>query len=260
MAARIGEAAGTIAPAGISVQLYSVRSAMALDPQVAIGRLAALGLTQVEPYRFHLMVDDLERAFADHGVTAPSAHAPLLSMDDPGSAFAAAQRLGIGVVIDPATPPEAWATRAGVEGIARRLGELAHRAADAGVRVGYHNHYWEFAARVEGAVAFDVFADALDPGVVLEIDTYWVEVGGQSAPAVLRALGDRVEFIHAKDGPLTRDTKAQVALGLGAMDVPAVLAAAPRAVRVIEFDDTTGDVFDGIAASLSYLRAAEPEV
>jgi len=38
------------------------------------------------------------------------------------------------------------------------------------------------------------------------------------------------------------------------MDMPAVLAAAPRALRVIEFDDYRGDPFDGIAASLAYLR------
>lgn len=40
----------------------------------------------------------------------------------------------------------------------------------------------------------------------------------------------------------------------GGMDMPAVLAAAPRALRVIEFDDYRGDPFDGIAASLAYLR------
>lgn len=240
--------------AGISVQLYSVREAMAQGIRAAIGRLADIGLTQVEPYGVHAMPDDLDRALVEFGMTAPSGHAPLLTLDDPAAVLARAQDLGMEVVIDPFTPPDLWASRDSVLDLAARLGRLALLGEDHGVRVGYHNHSWEFSSRIDGAVAFDVFTDALDPAVVLEIDAYWVEVGGSSAPHVLRSLGERVALIHAKDGPRTKDTKAQVALGRGAMDMPAVLAAAPNATRVIEFDDTEGDVCDGIAASLAYLR------
>ncbi len=41
--------------------------------------------------------------------------------------------------------------------------------------------------------------------------------------------------------------------GQGDVDVAAVLAAAPHALRVVEFDDYAGDVFDGIAASYAWL-------
>jgi hypothetical protein len=34
-----------------------------------------------------------------------------------------------------------------------------------------------------------------------------------------------------------------------------VLAAAPQAVRVIEFDDYAGDVFEGLAESIAFLTA-----
>lgn len=66
---------------------------------------------------------------------------------------------------------------------------------------------------------------------------------------------DRVAFLHVKDGPLTDVDADQLPAGAGGMDLPAVLAAAPQALRVIEFDDYRGDPFDGIAASLEYLRA-----
>ena len=89
--------------------------------------------------------------------------------------------------------------------------------------------------------------------MVLEVDTYWVEVGGVPVVDLLRRLGDQVRYLHVKDGPVNRDVKAQLPAGEGSMDVPAVLAAAPDAVRVIEFDDYTGDVFDGLAASLAYV-------
>jgi hypothetical protein len=62
-----------------------------------------------------------------------------------------------------------------------------------------------------------------------------------------------VRLIHVKDGPLDGDTSAQVPAGSGEVDVVGVLAAAPGAIRVIEFDTYAGDVFAGIAQSLAWL-------
>ena len=89
--------------------------------------------------------------------------------------------------------------------------------------------------------------------MVLEVDTFWSEVGGVSAPGLLARLGDRVRYLHMKDGPLTRDTLTQQPLGQGALDVPAILAAAPDAHRVVEFDDHDGDIFAAIEASYRFL-------
>jgi sugar phosphate isomerase/epimerase len=92
---------------------------------------------------------------------------------------------------------------------------------------------------------------------VLEVDTFWTTVGGVSAPDLLRTLGDRVRFIHVKDGPIKREPKTQLPAGQGEMDVPAVLAAAPQAVRVLEFDDYAHDPFDGLAESFRYVSELE---
>jgi sugar phosphate isomerase/epimerase len=62
-----------------------------------------------------------------------------------------------------------------------------------------------------------------------------------------------VHFLHVKDGPATRATVEQVAVGSGSLDVPAILAAAPQALRVVELDDFDGDVFDALRDSYSYL-------
>jgi hypothetical protein len=37
------------------------------------------------------------------------------------------------------------------------------------------------------------------------------------------------------------------------MDVPAILAAAPQALAVLEFDAYAGDVFEGLASGLRYV-------
>jgi sugar phosphate isomerase/epimerase len=98
-----------------------------------------------------------------------------------------------------------------------------------------------------------VFAEQLDPGLVLEVDTYWATVGGEDAPALLRRLGDRVRAIHVKDGGLATDASGQVPAGQGRVPVAEVLAAAPEALRVVEFDRYDGDIFAGLAASRAFL-------
>lgn len=251
--------------ASVSVQLYSVREAIARDLEGALARIAGIGFTATEPYGFvphpvhgpGIDAGRLRQALDAAGLTAPSGHAPVLQLDDPRIAFDAASTLGVRTLIDPFHAPEEWGTADDVARIAERINRTAALATEAGLVFGYHNHWFELEGRVDGVPALEALAAQLDPAVILEVDSYWVEVGGVSAPDLLARLGDRVRLIHVKDGPKTRDTKAQVAVGTGLMDVPAVLAAAPHAVRVIEFDDTEGDVFDGLTASLAYVTATD---
>lgn len=240
--------------AATSVQLYSVRDAIAADLGGTLDRVAAIGLTNVEPYGFVDRADEYLRALDAAGLVAPSAHAPVIDADEPQQAFAAAAALGVTTLIDPFIPAERWQTLDQIAALADRVNALTAQAAAHGLAFGYHNHAWELSTVVDGRPALEVFVDRLDDAVRLEVDTYWASVGGADAPALLRALGDRVPLIHVKDGTLDGATEAQVPAGSGEVDVRAVLAAAPDAIRVIEFDDYRGDVFDGIAASFAWLK------
>jgi sugar phosphate isomerase/epimerase len=236
----------------ISVQLYSVRDAFAADPADTLARIAGIGFTQVEPYGVVENVSALRAGLPANGLTAPTAHAKLLGVDQ-HAVFAAAAELGIGIVIDPMVAPERWQDPADIADTAAGLNDAAKTAAEHGVTVGYHNHWWELASRINGRSAFEVFADQLDPAVVLEVDTYWVAAGGEDAPALLRRLGNRVRALHIKDGGLATDASGQVPAGQGRVPVAEVLAAAPQALRVIEFDRYDGDIFDGLAASRAFV-------
>ena len=235
-----------------SVQLYSVRDAFAADPVDTLRRLAALGFTRVEPYGVVENADVLRTALPGLGLTAPTAHAQLLGADQ-HAVFAVAAECGIDVVIDPHVGEEHWRDPADIAATASALNAAARVAARYGVRVGYHNHWWELSSRIDGRSAFEVLAERLDPQVVLEVDTYWATVGGEDAPALLRRLGDRVHALHVKDGGLARDGSGQVPAGQGRVPVAEVLAAAPHALRVVEFDAYDGDVFAGLSESRAFL-------
>ena len=240
----------------ISVQLYSVREAFAADPAGTLARLAGIGFTQVEPYGLAESAPVLRTGLADHGLSAPTAHAKLIGVDQ-DEVFAAAIACGVGVVIDPFTPPERWEDEADIAATATALNEAAKKAADYGITIGYHNHWWELRNKIGGRSAFEVFVDQLDPRLVVEVDTYWATAGGADAPALLKRLGNRVHALHIKDGDLATDASGQLPAGRGRVPIPDVLAAAPAALRVVEFDRYDGDIFAGLAASLAYLSEVD---
>jgi len=239
-----------------SLQLYTLRNAISEDLSGTIKKVAQIGYTQVEPYNFVATAKELGAALKENGLTAPSGHAPLMSQDQ-DEIFAAAKELGITTVIDPFLPAEHWQKAEDIQATAEKLNAAAKKGAEYGIRVGYHNHAWELESTIEGRTALEYFESLLDPELVLEVDTYWAAVGGEDPVELLQRLGDRVKFIHIKDGPLNKDNKAQQPAGQGKVPVMDVIAAAKSLeVGVVEFDDYAGDIFEGITQSLSFLDAA----
>lgn len=236
----------------LSVQLYTLREALAEDQAGTLARLADAGFTQVEPFGI-ASTSGLGEDLAAAGLTAPTAHQGFIGQGTIGDVADTAAALGIRTVIDPFVAPERWTRAEDIEETARSLNEAVPIAAERGITVGYHNHAHELEHVVGGVSALEYFAGLLDPAVILEIDTYWAAVGGVDPVTLLQRLGDRVAAIHVKDGPVTPETSDQVAVGQGALDIPAILAAAPDALRVIELDDSRGDRFQAVVDSRAYL-------
>jgi sugar phosphate isomerase/epimerase len=242
-----------------SLQLYTLRNAIQEDLPGTIRKVAEIGFTQVEPYNFVATAKELSAALKDNGLAAPSGHAPLLSQDQ-DEIFAAAKELGISTVIEPYITAEHWQDAESIQATAAKLNAAARKGAEYGIRVGYHNHAWELESLIEGRTALEYFEGLLDPELVLEVDTFWVAVGGQDPVDILAKLGDRVKFIHIKDGPLSTDTKAQQPAGQGKIPVWDVIKAAKSLeVGVVEFDDYSGDIFDGITQSLNFLTSGSAQ-
>ncbi len=242
--------------ATLSVQLYSARYAMADDRPGALTRIAEIGFTNVELFGFVELADEYATLLPARGLTPLSGHARLVG-EDLDAVFGAAKALGMRTVIDPRIPDVDWNDRGAVAAAAAGLNEAAAVARGYGIEVGYHNHAPELAGTVGGSPALEVLASLLDEDVILEVDTFWAEVGGVAAPALLRRLGDRVTYLHVKDGALPLAKETQTVVGSGALDVPAIVAAAPQAVRVIEFDEYAGDIFEALRGSFAYVSGLD---
>jgi sugar phosphate isomerase/epimerase len=141
-----------------------------------------------------------------------------------------------------------------VRALARELNELASQLAARGLRLGYHNHDFELSSLVGGVPALEVLARHLDDAVLLEVDTYWAAVGGQDVPALLGRLGDRVRYLHVKDGPVVDRNDVMTAVGTGRMPVAEILAANPSVEwHVVELDRCATDPMTAARASLAWL-------
>jgi sugar phosphate isomerase/epimerase len=240
--------------AQLSVQLYTVRDALAADFDGTLARIAEIGFTQVEPFALTRFTEEL-KGLDKHGLSAPTTHMALIG-GDLAEIFGAARDLGIGTVIEPAVREQHWQTEEDIAGTARQLNAAAEQAAEHGLRVGYHNHWWEVERDFDGRRGLEVLAEHLAPEVVLEVDTYWATVGGADVPGLLSRLGDRVVALHIKDGDGSRDNKKQVPLGSGSIPIWDYVSARPDALRVVELDDSEVDLVEAVAQSYAYITTS----
>ena len=82
-------------PDQLSVQLYTLRSALADDFDATLARLAGIGFTQVEPFGLTNFAEQLRSGLAAHGLSAPTTHQALLRGGrDPAAAVLERERVG----------------------------------------------------------------------------------------------------------------------------------------------------------------------
>jgi sugar phosphate isomerase/epimerase len=239
----------------VALQLYTVREQLATDRAGILKRIADFGYGAVEPFN---IVDDpagLRAELDAAGLSVCSVHAIPMGKDA-AAVIAAARTLGADTVIVPYLPPPRFADADGVREIAAELNEASARLAGEGMRLGYHNHDFELSSLIGGTPALEVLAASLDDAVLLEVDTYWAAVGGQDVVALLGRLGDRVRYLHVKDGPIVDREDFMTAVGSGRMPVAEILAASPSATwHVVELDRCATDMMTAVGDSLAWLTA-----
>jgi sugar phosphate isomerase/epimerase len=110
-----------------------------------------------------------------------------------------------------------------VRAFAVELNGYARQLGDRGIRLGYHNHSFEFAP-LDGTTVWDVLLAEFAPDVDLELDVYWASVGGRDPAVEIRAAADRIRLLHVKDrsaGAEPHDAPA----GEGILDIPGIVDA-----------------------------------
>jgi sugar phosphate isomerase/epimerase len=213
----------------IALQLYTVRRLAAADLPGTLNAVAAAGYRSVEVAGLpEIAGPELHALLDEAGLQAIAAHQDIgrlrASVDEVADWLAT---LGCPRVIVPWLPDDERRTADGVRAFASELNGYAQQLGDRGIRLGYHNHSFEFAP-LDGTTVWDVLLAELAPGVDLELDVFWASVGGRDPAGEIRATAGRVRLLHMKDrapGAEPRDAPA----GEGILDVPGIVRAGREA-------------------------------
>ena len=271
----------------IGLNLYTVRAPLAKAPAETYRQLAAAGvqILEVRPANLvqhgemiaaaglkpvHMFIESAAitgaweewRVFmtamaARFNAPAPSADAPKPQLAE---MIALAKRHGIQRIGTSMLLPGERAK--GIEAINKAAVDCQR----AGLELYYHNHVYEFAGR-RGTRFMDRLRKELDPRVRLELDTFWVAMGGEDPAAVLGQWKGRVRSVHLKDiapdavmaaSEVETPPTAFRELGQGRLNFASILKAAEKAGvehYFLELDYPPGDPMESVRRCVGYLKS-----
>jgi sugar phosphate isomerase/epimerase len=209
----------------VSLQLWSVRDAIADDFAATVKKVAAMGYTGVELAGYgKLDAAGAQAALKSAGLRASGMHVGLEGLQGGlDKVIAEAKGFGAGHVTCPSWDGEKLKTKAGCEAAGAELNRIGAALRAEGIRFSFHNHGGEFAL-VEGRFALDWMLDSAEPrNLSSQLDLYWVYYAGVDPAAYLRQLGRRVSLVHVKDGMGKAGKQSE--LGTGKVDYTAIFEA-----------------------------------
>ncbi len=225
------------------VQLYSVRDEMSKDPLGTLQKLSAMGYRHVEHASY---VDrkfygygakEFKKILNDLNLKMPSGHTVLAKQhwDETKKEFTDlwkytvedAAILGQQFVISPWID-ESWRkdedTLKKYMGVFNMAGELCSKS---GMKLGYHNHHFEFKEELNGKKVYDIILQNTDPQFVIQqLDIGNMYYGGGRALDVIKKYPGRFASLHVKDEIAVAGSEhgyESAILGTGVIDVKKVL-------------------------------------
>lgn len=255
----------------VALQLFSVRETMEKDPKGTLAKVAEMGYNGVEIYSFAGLEPSEFRSVCDSlGLKVMSSHGgsgyicdqineTIEKMKTVGSKYMALAYL----------EAEKRPGTDGFEAFAATMTEACTKAKAAGLQVLYHNHENEF-LKLDGKYILDHILDTVGHDLLMpELDTCWINIGGENPEAFLKKYAGRCPVVHLKDfwfkerfGPEVSD-KSEYGfetrpVGYGRQDMPGILLASEEigAEWVVVEQDTPAlglDELECAALSRQYL-------
>ncbi len=223
------------------LQLYSVRDLCAENMREGLRRVSELGYSHVEfAGFFDHPASDVKAWLDEYGLKVSGTHTGLSALTPENIDATIAYHKEIGCT-DLIVPSAKWETEELMNQNIEALNTAQRKLAEAGIRLGYHNHSAEFYTTPYGKKIEDELLARTN--IMLELDTFWLFNAGLDPVAYCEAHKDRICAIHLKDGlvpDMERDFKDAnrhvkgVSLGLGHAPVVAVRSwALQNGVRMV---------------------------
>ncbi len=184
----------------IALQLYSVREDMKADFKGTIQKAKDMGYDGVEfAGLYGKSAKEVKDICNEIGITPISAHVPFTDMMENPDLLETYAEIGCKYVVIPYLTEEYRPGQEKFNDVIEGAKVLGEKANSLGMKLCYHNHDFEF-TKINGEYALDILykevsADLLQP----QIDTCWVNVGGENPSDYIRKYNGRIEILHLKD-------------------------------------------------------------
>ncbi|MBT9778769.1 TIM barrel protein [Clostridium sp. MCC353] len=160
--------------------------------------------------------------------------------------------------------------------VAQMINSCGMRLAPYGIKFYYHHHEFEF-QKYGGKYGMEILMENTDPGCVgFELDTHWLQFGGQNPVDWIKRMKGRADLVHLKDYRIImpregvegiisapRELRKKVVqfaeIGTGNLDMKAVIdACIDTGVRYMPIEQDTSyemSPFDSIRISVENIKA-----
>jgi sugar phosphate isomerase/epimerase len=250
----------------IGLQLYTLRDELPKDVKATLEKVAKAGYTTVETYGFSikdqfwgLSAAELKEILDSNNLKAVSGHYNLGSflydgnLDEVKAAIQAAKTLKNEYLTIP------WVDepfRNDFHIIAARLNEAGKMCADAGLKLAYHNHDFEFKKK-DGVTGYEILLNETDKNLVsFELDLYWVARSGNDSLQLFAANQGRFPMWHVKD--MDKFNQAlNTEIGAGLIDFKNIFKEAKQSGMKYFFveqeNNYSPNIFDSIKTSCNFI-------
>lgn len=254
----------------LSVQLYTVRDAVAKNLEGSLARLAALGYQQLELFgydgrffgktakEFKAILDRVGlKAISSHHTTGWVMKGKGTLSDGWEQAVEDLHQVGVNYMVCAYLFPEER-SKAHYQQLIPLLQQSAKACAKAGIRFAYHNHDFEF-ERQGDFVPYDFILSQTPKDLVyMEADLYWFTRAGVDPVRYFEQHPGRFPLWHVKD--MDAKTKDFMEVGKGSVNFDRIFAARAKAGLqhwFVEQDESKGDPFDSLKISRDYLAGKD---
>ena len=238
------------------IQTFGIRSLIKENTEELYQKLSAAGINHIEPCvaigylggfeQVIWSVDECIREYAKmqrYGLQILSIHlfsADILDMTEEIRRLIQAVPVKQVVV----NTPQDLSRKGLLEGAFTYMA-LADTLADLKVIVAVHNNAKEISTRIDDLSAYEWLIKMGQGKLFMQVDTGWLEAGGEDPEAFLWKNKDVISSVHFKDFADFSDLKTEVPFGEGAQDALAVVqfARANGLMQIFDQDTFKGDVF-----------------
>lgn len=183
----------------VAVQVYSVRKDAEADFYGTLKKIKEMGYDGVEFAGLYGHSADEVKAMLDElGLKAMSAHVPFKELKDEQT-FKKYATFGMKYIAIPSLPDADRYEGGNFDKTITDIKKVGNMAKKYGMQLLYHNHDFEFAKIGDEYILDYMYSNTTPDELMTELDTCWVNVGGENPAQYVLKYADRAPVVHLKD-------------------------------------------------------------